>query len=152
MEITSLFRLTVYSSLFASFAHAASPAGKRFGGLAPEQTFTLRVEDRRCFQTKGGTTVQSFRIPPAIPRLNVGQKVKFTVGNKGELKGPGFTLRLEQGYRDYNQYLSAVTRKNPTEDTALLTKNGSSKVRQVALYFYHEKAPGPSYSVTYLLR
>lgn len=152
MQITTFVRLAVYSSLLAPLAHAAGPAGKRFGGMAPQQTFTFEVEDRQSFETRGETTVQTFRVPKGIPKFDVGQRVKFRIGDKGELKGPGFTLRLEQGNRDYNQYLSAVTRKNPIEDTALLTKTNSGGVQQIAFYFYHEKRSGSSYSVTYLLK
>lgn len=133
-------------------AQAAGPAGKKFGGFAPKQTFSFKVEDRQAFEHKGYETVVTFLIPAAIPKFNVGQTVKFTIGKKGQLQGPGFSLPLERDNKGYNQYLTSSTRKNPTPDTALLTKASSGKVQQVAIYFYNKKVKGQSHSVTYVLK
>lgn len=130
----------------------AGPIGSRLGGFSPGQTFTLTVEDRQCFQTKGKKTVQTFIVPTGIPKFDIGQTVKLTIGKKGQLKGPGFSLAFEEGNRDYNEYLSARTVKNPTPDSALLTKDSPREVQQVSFYFYDKKTKKESYSVTYLLR
>lgn len=147
-----LVGLSLYALFLTISVATAGPVGRRLGGFSPKQTFTLTVEDRQSYQTRGGKTVQVFRVPAGIPDFKVGQKVKFTIGQKGQLQGPGFSLLFERGYRDYNQYLSQSTRRNPTPDSSILTKATSGKVRQVALYFYDEKSRSPSYSVTYLLR
>jgi len=148
----ALVRLPLYVFFLATPVLTAGPIGRRLGGLSPKQNFTLTVEDRQSFETKGKNTVQVFSIPAGIPDFKVGQKVKFTIGKKGQLQGPGFSLLFEQGYRGYNQYLSEPTRGNPTPDNSILTKTSSGKVRQVALYFYDKKSRSKSYSVTYLLK
>lgn len=152
MKTTPLVRFAICMALFTSSAHAAGPVGKRFGGFAPKQTFSFKVENRQSFESKGSVTVQTFRIPATIPQFKVGQTVKFTIGTKGQLQGPGFSLPLELDNRAYNQYLTTPRPKNPTPDTALLTKGSAGKVRQIALYFYDEKVKGPNHSVTYLLK
>ncbi|WP_345716018.1 hypothetical protein, partial [Luteolibacter yonseiensis] len=134
MKIITLIRLALCALLITATAHAA-PAGKRFGGFAAKQTFTLTIEDRQSFETQGSETVASFRIPAGIPRFNVGQTVKFTIGRKGELKGPGFSLPLDQDNSDYNQYSSASTAKNPAQNTALLTKTSAGTTQQIVIYF-----------------
>jgi hypothetical protein len=152
MKIIPLVCLAICMAFVSALDCAAGPIGKRFGGFTPKQTFSFKVEDRQSFESKGPVTVQTFLIPAAIPKFNVGQKVKFTIGAKGQLQGPGFSLPLEMDNKDYNQYLTSPTRGNPIPDTALLTKASSGKVRQIALYFYDKKARGPSHSVTYLLK
>ncbi|GAA5125266.1 hypothetical protein JIN84_13860 [Luteolibacter yonseiensis] len=152
MKTITLVRLAIYASLLIGPVHAAGPAGKRFGGFAAKQTFSFRVQDRQAFESKGSATVQTFQIPTGVPKFGIGQKVKFTIGKNGQLQGPGFSLPLEQGNNGYNQYLTQATPKNPTPDTALLTKTSSGKARQVALYFFHGKKPGSRHSVTYLLK
>jgi len=152
MKTKPLAHFAICVVLFTAAAHAAGPIGKQFGGFTPKQTFSFKVEDRQSFESKCSVTVHTFLIPAAIPKFNVGQKVKFTIGAKGQLQGPGFSLPLEMDNKDYNQYLTSPTRGNPLPDTALVTKASSGKVRQIALYFYDKKATGPSHSVTYLLK
>lgn len=152
MKTNPLACFALCMAIFSASAHAAWPIGKRFGGFTPKQTFSFKVEDRQSFESKGSVTVQTFLVPAAIPKFNVGQKVKFTIGAKGQLQGPGFSLPLEMDNKDYNQYLTSPTRGNPIPDTALVTKASSGKVRQIALYFYDKKAKGPRHSVTYLLK
>jgi hypothetical protein len=152
MKILSLVRLAIATAILTASAQAAGPAGKRFGGFAPKQTMTFKVEDRQSFETQGSATVPTFRIPAAIPRFNVGQTVKLTIGGKGQLKGPGFSFALEQDGADYNQYLAATTPKKATPNSALLTKAAPGAAQQVVLYFYDENLTGPDSSVTYLLK
>lgn len=152
MKIITLIRLAIAAVLITASAQAAGPAGKRFGGFAAKQTFTLTVEDRQAFETQGGQTAPTFRIPAGIPQFNAGQTVKFTIGRKGQLRGPGFSLALGENNADYNQYSSISTPKRAKENTALLTKASGDSAQQVVLYFYDTNITGPSSSVTYLLK
>lgn len=152
MKINTLTRLAISIVFCTASVHAAGPAGKRFGGFAAKQTFSFKVEDRQSFESQGSATVQTFRIPASIPKFEVGQTVKFTIGRKGQLQGPGFSIPLELENTDYNQYLSTSTGKKPTPDTAILTKTSTDTPQQVVLYFYDAKWSGGSQSVTYVLK
>lgn len=152
MKILTLIRLAIAAILLTASAQAASPAGKRFAGFAAKDTITLTIQDRQSYETQGSKTTQTFIVTGAVPKFNVGQTIKFTIGGKGQLKGPGFSLNLGEGNTSYNQYLSAASSKKVNQDAAILTKNTSGGAQQIVLYFYDDNATGPSSSVTYLLK
>jgi hypothetical protein len=151
-SLTPMRILTLFTVVTSTVVQAAGPPGKRFGGFSAGQTFTLTVEDKQSFHTRGGETVRISRVPTGIPDLGVGQTVRFRIGEKGRLRGPLFSLNLERSYRGYNQYLSRSTARNRTQDTAILTKKSARGVRQIAIYFYENKSRKSRYSVSYLLR
>lgn len=152
MQMISLIRLAVCSVFLTSVTHAAGPAGKLHGGFAPKKTFTFEVQERTSFESNGSTTVISYNIPAGIPNFNIGESVKFIIGKNGQLKGPGFSFPIESGNRDYNHYVTVSTPKNRTPDVAIVTKSTPGTAQQVAIYFYHQKSDGTSYSVSYLMK
>jgi len=152
MKLFSLIRLAIAAILLTASAQAASPAGKRFAGFVAKEIITLTIQDRQSYQTEGSKTTQTLVVTGNVPKFHVGQTIKFTIGAKGQLKGPGFILNLGEGNADYNQYVSAASAKKVNQDAAILTKNSSGGTQQIVLYFYDDNVTGPSSSVTYLLK
>jgi hypothetical protein len=66
-------------------AQAAEPAAKKYGDFKPGDTFTMTVS----------SAVNIGARPGNFPKFKKGQKVKFTIGPKGQLKSSGFSIDFE---------------------------------------------------------
>ena len=66
-------------------AQAVEPAGKKYGDFKPGDKFTLKVT----------TVTEIGKRPSNFPVFKEGQSVKFTIGPKGQLIGPKFTINFE---------------------------------------------------------
>ncbi len=62
-------------------------------------------------------------VPSGIPNFKFGQKVKFTIGANGELKGSGFSILYTDGVPAQNNYA------NKSTPTALLPHQAVVKKR-----------------------
>src|SRR5687768_12317179 len=69
-----------------------------FGDFKPGQTFTLTVSSRSATKIVGSSPPTKSAIPPNVPKFTVGQKVKFTIGAKGELIGSKFSMTFKPFY------------------------------------------------------
>ena len=89
---TLLINTLACAALFfpLSQVHAAG-AGKTFGGFKAKQTFSFKVSSATSSKTVG-TVVSTVPIPAGFPNFKVNQTVKFTIGSKGQLTGPGFSI------------------------------------------------------------
>lgn len=80
------------AALILPFSQAqAAGAGRTFGGFKPKQAFTLKVAGVSSSKTVGAS-VSKAPIPAGIPKFKINQNVKFTIGTKGQLTGPGFSI------------------------------------------------------------
>ena len=70
----------------------AAGAGSTFGGFTPNQTFTLTVTEVGSGKRVGSKGTKGVPIPAGIPKFKVNQTVKFTIGAKGQLIGPLFSI------------------------------------------------------------
>ena len=81
-------------------AHAADPAAKKYGDFKPGDTFTMKV----------ATVTEIGKRPSTFPVFKKGQSVKFTIGSKGQLTGPKFTINFEpEGSSKNENYYDNVT-------------------------------------------
>ena len=84
--------------LFKTLACAAVllPLGqiqaKTFGSFTPNKMFTLELTAKESFKVKPGGARKNSGIPNGVPNFKIGQKVKFKIGSKGQLIGPGFSI------------------------------------------------------------
>ncbi len=129
---------------------------KTFGDFAPNKKFVLTVTEKISAQTKNGVVKTSVSVPAGLPDYKVGQKIKFKIGQKGELIGQGFTASYKTGTAFSNAYgpkkVNAQTRTLPA---AIISKEDVTfEPSSGALYFIKVKVAGTKStvnSVTYIL-
>lgn len=140
----------------------AAPAGKtiefaakkKFGDFTSGQKFTFTVDEVVSSKATLGGVNKKTPVPGGIPKFKKGQKVKFTIGSKGELKGPGFTIKFEADGGLSNVYVNKPKKGSTQADTATVYKNANNKPAGVALSFFKVTVKGftPTvYSVHYTL-
>ncbi len=89
---TLLINTIACAALLLPFSQAqAAGAGKTFGGFKPKQTFSFKVTSATSVRTVG-TKVSKAPVPAGIPNFKLKQTVKFIIGAKGQLTGPGFSI------------------------------------------------------------
>lgn len=126
--------------------------GKTFGGFKPGKTFTLTVTDRESIKTTNGDVDRGVPIPSGLPKFKVGDKVKFTIGDKGALRGPGFKIQYEDNSGMRNFYSNEPSGSVGKGDNATV-RRGDKKT--ATLVFYKYKLSGfklTTNSVTYKLK
>ncbi len=116
-------------------AQAADPAGaKRYGDFLPGKTFSFKVTNVTSAKaTATGGTVKA-PVPSGIPKFTKGQKVTFTIGAKGELKGPGFSTSFSTGSITSNSYVDKQS-GGTVPDQAIVFKNYKKQPEGVNLTF-----------------
>lgn len=116
----------------------AAGAGSTFGGFTPKQTFSLTV-DYVAAGTIVGNKITKGPVAPGIPKFKKKQIVKFTIGAKGQLTGPGFSIPFDKetssaAENNYNNFplkdkqagngaLVMKTNGVPSAATLVLSKN-----------------------------
>lgn len=131
---------------------------KNYGGLDPGKSFKLEAGEPVII--KGSNPFDSKRIkkaPKGVPNFKEGKKIKFKIGKKGELTGPGFKMKLDRkSISDVsNLYTSGLDPKNSSiqPSTAIVYKNFKGKPTGIALSFYKVQVKGTTptvYTVNYL--
>lgn len=130
-------------------------AAKTFGDFAAGKKFTLQVTE--AISTKATLTGVSKKspVPAGVPNLKKGQKVKFTVGSKGELKGPGFSIAFLKASTVANAYVNKPKKGSTVKaDTATVYKDSLKQPGGAALFFFKTSGTGLKTtvnSVTYVL-
>ena len=122
---------------------------KKYGGFKAGQQFTFRISDKDVEKITGS-------VPNEIPNFREGEKVKFTIGKKGQLTArDGVWIPLEDGHR-YRKEYERIGRP-PTKLTryATIYKDWKGRPTQGKLVFritsFDNFFPMP-YEVTYRLR
>ncbi|MEO5914192.1 MAG: hypothetical protein ABIS50_08165 [Luteolibacter sp.] len=139
------------------FADAAAPSQPApLGGFPPGTTFSFKVV--YTYSTKGPAADPVAQVPApvplGIPKFKKGDTVKFTIGNKGQLTGPGFSMK----YVTDEEFSYAYSANNPLSPanpkTAHVDKNKKNKPTAVGLNFFKSKivdGVDTLYSVYYAL-
>lgn len=155
MNTTFLKLLVCTASLLPlSQARAGGPVGKSFGGFAAGSKYTLTVT--KVESTKLEMFVsKKCPVPAGVPNFKKGQKVKFTVGKKGEWTGPGINLSYVSNDGPSNNYVDRKS-KNFNADEADVYKDTANKAVGAKLFLYKEVHGGLGsipvvYTVTYVL-
>ncbi|MEO5913964.1 MAG: hypothetical protein ABIS50_07000 [Luteolibacter sp.] len=123
-------------------AQAAEPAAKKYGDFKPGDTFTMKVATVAPIGTR----------PKGFPVFTKGQNVKFTIGTKGELKGPGFSINFkpEGSSGGENYYDNAPPHPTTLVHQAVVeTKGSPPKPYYINLALRNSSSAG-FYQVVYL--
>ena len=123
---TLLINTVACAALFLPFSQAqAAGAGKTFGGFTAKQTFSLKVAAVASAKTVGATVTRDVPIPAGFPKFKVKQTVKFTIGAKGQLTGPGFSIPFYKAgsCASGNSYTNVTPGSKESPVVALVLKN-----------------------------
>ncbi len=143
---TLLLQSVVFcGSLLASQIHAASPASVPIGEFAPVKKFTLKVKSVTSTQGPIGVfPTRTAPVPAGLPDFHKGQSVTFTIGPKGQLTGPAFSINFlaDTGAADiYSQEHISPIAGSPNSYTATVIRNGD-KPTSASLTFQKYRLKG----------
>ena len=123
-------------------AQAGGPSGKTIGGLSAGKKFTLTVQSLTSSQSVGTRNKLFVPIPSEIPKFKKGQAVKFTIGTKGQLVGPGFSIPLLSTSASINSYAKLPNLSSLSPNGAGVYKNTAGKPVGSTLIFYKYRIDG----------
>lgn len=126
------------ATMFVAVSHveAGGVAGKRFGGFKAGEKFSLTVQSVTSSQTIGKRTKDKSSIPEGIPKFKKGSTVKFVIGRKGELTGPGISIAYIGASGKMNAYAKLPTYRTPSPNAASVFKDDKGRADGVILTFY----------------
>ena len=125
-------------------------------GFAPDTTFKFKVVYMYSSAAPAADPLAQVQapVPSGIPNFKLGNTVKFTVGSKGQLTGPDFSMKFVADEGSSYSY-SAKNRLSPANpNTAHVDKSKKNKPTAVGLNFYKSKivdGVDTLYSVYYAL-
>lgn len=139
---TSIALTAILGMLLPVTSLEAAPASKKFGDFTAGQKFKLTVTDKKSVKVKPGSGKKNVAVPNGIPDFAKGEKVSFTIGKSGQLRGPGFSIVYREANDDENYYanegrngevakVEKTKKKVPTEATLIFYKFGFSGLRPV---------------------
>lgn len=134
--------------LIPIFAGAMLPAlsiqatAKTYGDFEPGQTFTLKVTDKESIRTENDDVDRDVPVPKDLPRFQIGDAITFSIGPKGALKGPGFTIRYREDEDRLNLYSNNPSGSASKGDTATIRKGSKGKPTKGTLVFYKYRFSG----------
>lgn len=131
--------MIVFCGVMLPLAHLQAAT---YGGFAPGKTFTFTVTSRTSVQTKGTKVTTNAPIPAGIPNYSKGQKVKFTIGSKGQLTGPGLSMPFKSGSATANTYVNPPTSTFAQPNSGIVFKNSLNKPTGVTLHFFKVELSG----------
>ncbi|MEO5914370.1 MAG: hypothetical protein ABIS50_09070 [Luteolibacter sp.] len=148
MKTISLQLLLLCGSLLTvTQAQAGGPVSKTFGGFAAGKKFTLTVQEATSTKSVGTNVDNKVPVPEGIPKFKVGQKIAFTIGKKGELTGPNFSIALLNSTTNANSYAKQPTQKTVSPIIGSVFKDSSGKPVATTMTFYQYRITNYKLSV-----
>ena len=139
---TLLLPLLAGCTLLLPVHMARAEDSETYGGFAPGKTFTLTVTDKSSVRTKGVDADKNVPVPKGWPAFAEGDKVKFTIGDDGQLTGPGFSITFRDEKGRLNIYSNNPRFSSPKGQAATVIKNRKERVRKATLTFYRLRFSG----------
>lgn len=122
--LTALFvtcAALVPATVQAAPASQISRSIKKYGDFKPGYQFTLRVTDRDVVKLGGS-------LPGEIPNFRKGDKIKFTIGDKGQLKGPdGLKIDFDDSSKKRNDYVKIGSNPLKLTSVGYISKDSNRK-------------------------
>ena len=143
MKTLSLHLLIFCACLVSTLgARAGGAASKTFGGFTAGQKFSLTIMQATSSRAVGTKVEQKTPVPDGVPVFKPKQKVKFAIGKKGELTGPGFSIPLLNTTTNTNSYAKQPTQSTPSPVNASVFRDIKGKPVGVSLTFYQYRVSG----------
>ena len=157
-----LTAIAIGCSLALSAAPAqAAPASQlanfatTYGDFKPGYKFKLKVKLVSCSKTEGTKVTKNAPIPKSMPKYKKNAKVEFTIGSKGELKGPKFSAKfVGTTGPSINDYVTPSKDGFKLSSAARLEKNAKKKADAAVLTFNIRELKGftmVAYQLVYTL-
>lgn len=115
---------------------------RTYGDFAPGKVFTLNVTDVDSSKTEGTRVIARCPIPAGMPKFTKGQRVRFEIGARGQLTGPGFSIKFLPGGVGANAYVNLETVTNPNPNIATIYKSSTNRPTGGVLIFYKWRLSG----------
>ena len=135
MKTTVLMLAASAAWLTISPTQAADPA-KTFGTFHAGDTFSLHVTERSSIRAKGDDAAKAAPVPAGVPNFSKGQKVKFTIGAQGQLKGSGFSIKFKGRVGFVNAYSNDPSWGSREGDAATVVKPERGAPSHATLNFF----------------
>lgn len=136
--------------------HNAEAQGMSFGGFEPNYKFTFTVQDVVSIKTQGALAPPTKApIPRGLPKYKKGQKVKFKIGNKGQIIAKGMNIPFSADRPTANVYTRVTTGLKAKTDTCTIAKSSNNKATAATIAFLRYSGSPfnmTTYSLTYTLR
>ena len=139
----------------AALLPLSSLQARTFGGFEPQKKFKLTVTKVTSVKRTGSTVEAGAAIPAGIPNYRLAQRVKFTIGNRGELTARGLNLAFKNGNRNVNNYLNPVSASSLDAQGAGCFKTATGQPASMLITYQKVEGTGSSitiYNVSYQLR
>jgi hypothetical protein len=122
----------------------------QFGPFNAGDKINVEITARESFKTSLAGNAVSTPVPAGVPKFNVGRKVTFTIGKRGELKGPGFSVSfVPTGSTSNVASYYTFSRRNLTQTAAqIFTGVGSNLETTGTLQFVKTTIRGRTPTVT----
>jgi hypothetical protein len=128
---------------------------RTFGGFEPTKKFKLTVKKVTSVKRTGFAVIPDAPIPAGIPDYALGEKVRFTIGRRGELKALGLNIAFKNGNRNVNNYLNQITLSTPDVQGAGIGKSVTGQPKNMIINYQKVETPESSpviYNVSYILK
>ncbi|MES2440727.1 MAG: hypothetical protein V4584_16795 [Verrucomicrobiota bacterium] len=130
---------------------AAGVPGKNYYNLAPGTKYSLKVTDVVSTVTGLDGQAKQVAVPAGIPKFKKGQTVKFTIGKKGELKGPGFSTKFLSADPTTSAYADKQVGTKLPDNAAVKTSLTTKKAVYTQLAFHKITGSGFSTKVHFVV-
>ena len=120
------------------------PLTTQAGNFPKGTTFTRTVKEKVSSKAVGFKIFKKVPVPAGIPDFKVGDKVKFTIGPKGQLqiKKNDVSIPFKSDGGSANVYVIPPSRTKPNGDIGEVFKDSTGKPLGVALSFFKTKISG----------
>ncbi|MES2440171.1 MAG: hypothetical protein V4584_13970 [Verrucomicrobiota bacterium] len=132
----SLLSILIGCGTLLPLAKLEAAPGKTYGGFAPGKTFTFTVDEKKSYKTKGVKLTKNAPVTDGVPDFAEGESVKFTIGKKGQLKGPGFSITHRTSEEGENFYSNNPSASSSKGDAARVEKTPKGRPTEATLTFY----------------
>jgi len=127
---------------------AAEAPARNYYNLPPGTKFTLTTKN--VVSTKAGLDGRAKQcpVPTGVPKFTKGKKVTFTIGSKGELKGPNntFSTAFKSASADTTVYVDKQVGTKLPDTAAVKTSLVTKKATYTQLAFH--KVTGSGFGTT----
>jgi hypothetical protein len=127
---------------FGTLLPAPAARAAEFGGFEPGQTFSFTVTDKSSNRTRGGRLTKNVPVPRGIPDFDEGQTVNFVIGARGQLTGPGFSIRFRRDEADVNFYSRNSRSSSFSGSAATVSKTRNDVPEEATLTFFRLRFSG----------
>lgn len=146
----TLFTALIFCTALLPMAHSQTvePARSTYGGFEPGKTFAFNVVKKVTTRTSGTDVTNGVPVPKGIPAYKKGERVKFTIGEKGQLITSEMSMKFDAKSPAANMYVKLADANSGKRHVAIVYKTSGGKPKAVAINFYSINLSGFNPTIT----